>query len=108
MKKLFLSAALVFAFAANAQTEVNKTVTETTTAQENALTAQEKEYTKVTQAEIAPAVLKEAVAKYKDYSLVEAQKAEDGTEFKLLLTKDGRDVAVFYKSTGEFIKEVEV
>jgi hypothetical protein len=67
-----------------------------------------KEFTKVTQSQISQAVLKKAVAKYKDYALVEALAATDGSEFKLVLTKDGKDVAAYYKANGEFIKEETV
>lgn len=67
-----------------------------------------KEYNKVTQNQIAPAVLKKAVAKYKDYALVEALAAADGSEYKLVLTKDGKDVAAYYKPNGDFIKEETV
>jgi hypothetical protein len=103
MKNLFLSAALMLAFAASAQQEVTAT---TTTATSSATQEQDKEYKKIEQSQIAPDVLKPAVAKYQDYSLVEAFVAEDGTEYKLVLTKDGKDVAAFFKSNGEFIKEV--
>lgn len=67
-----------------------------------------KEYNKVTQNQIAPAVLKKAVAKYKDYALVEALAATDGSEYKLVLTKDGKDVTAYYKPNGDFIKEETV
>jgi len=66
------------------------------------------DYSKIQQSQIAPAVLKTAVAKYKDYALVEALIAEDGSNYKLVLTKDGKDVAAYYKSNGEFIKEETV
>lgn len=144
MKKIFLGAALMLAFAgtAIAQTD-NKTQTSTTSttvttpapaatttapatsaattvpattsaADMNATTTatagtdQDKDFAKVQQSQIAPAVLKEAVAKYKDYALVEALAATDGSEYKLVLTKDGKDVAAYYKSNGEFIKEETV
>lgn len=115
MKNLFLAAALVLGLAASAQTpatpiEVTTQTTATTPATAAQVTPvttdQEKEYTKVQQSEIAPAVLKEAVGKYKGYQLVEALKASDGSDYKLVLTKDGKDVAAYFKSTGEFIKEV--
>ena len=70
--------------------------------------ADQGDYSKIQQSQIAPAVLKTAVAKYKDYALVEALIAEDGTNYKLVLTKDGKDVAAYYKSNGEFIKEETV
>ena len=70
--------------------------------------ADQGDYNKIQQSQIAPAVLKTAVAKYKDYSLVEALIAEDGSNYKLVLTKDGKDVAAYYKSNGEFIKEETV
>jgi len=70
--------------------------------------ADQADYSKIQQSQIAPAVLKTAVAKYKDYALVEALIAEDGSNYKLVLTKDGKDVAAYYKSNGEFIKEETV
>lgn len=100
MKNLFLSAALMLAFAANATVYTTNTNT-TSICQE-----QEKEYKKVEQEQIAPEVLKNAVAKYQGYKLVDSLVATDGTEYKLVLTKDGKDVSAFYKSNGEFIKEV--
>lgn len=101
MKNLFLSAALVLGLAANAQTEIaNASATDTTVSAN-----QEKEYKKIEQSQIAPDVLKQAVTKYQDYSLVEALVSEDGTEYKLVLTKDSKNVTAFYKSNGEFIKE---
>lgn len=113
MKNLILGAALILGFAANAQTEnvmpANTTNSPAATASVSATSPQqEKEYTKVQQSEIAPAVLKEAVAKYQGYELRQALKAQDGTDYKLVLTKDGKDVAAYFKSTGEFIKEVAV
>lgn len=116
MKNLFLAAALVLGLAATAQTDTTKPTTtnpatETVTPAQatpaaNVSADQEKEYAKVAQSEIAPEVLKQAVAKYKGYSLVEALKAEDGSDYKLVLTKDGKDIAAYFKSNGEFIKEV--
>ncbi|RZJ76316.1 MAG: hypothetical protein EOO45_02755 [Flavobacterium sp.] len=115
MKNLFLSAALVLAFAAGAQTTETPTTTTppvNTPVQVTPVQAenqnQEKEYLKVSQSQIAPEVLKQAVAKYKDYALVEALVAKDGTDYKLVLTKDGTDVAAFYSSKGEFLKEETV
>lgn len=102
MKNLFLSAALVFAIAANAAT-LNTIETNTTVS-----VYQEKEYKKITQDEIVQPVLKSAVEKYKDYALLEAFVAADGTDYKLVLTKDNKDVAVYYKSNGEFLKEEAV
>ncbi|KGO93214.1 hypothetical protein Q766_07865 [Flavobacterium subsaxonicum WB 4.1-42 = DSM 21790] len=66
----------------------------------------DKAFKKISQAEIAMDVLKPAVAKYEGFSLVEALVAEDGSQYKLVLTKDGKDVAAYFKSNGEFIKEV--
>lgn len=112
MKNLILGAALILGFAANAQTETTTATPATTTnapaVQVTAPANQEKEYTKVQQSEIAPAVLKQAVAKYQGYELRQALKAQDGTDYKLVLTKDGKDVAAYFKSTGEFIKEIAV
>ena len=109
MKKLFLSAAMLFALAATAQTEQTPTnPTTPVTAEVTPADEQDKEYKKIAQAEIAPDVLKPAVAKYKGYALVEALMATDGSEYKLVLTKDGKDIAAFFKSNGEFIKEETV
>ena len=124
MKNLFLAAALVLGLAASAQTETTKQTTTTTASPATGTVTpaqaapvqvtpatpvpanQEKEYAAVDQSAIAPEVLKQAVAKYKGYQLVEALKAEDGSDYKLVLTKDGKDIAAYYKSNGEFIKEV--
>lgn len=125
MKKLFLGAALMLAFAGTATAQVSNnaqvspatadtTATSVVTAPAatatatTATTPQGGQYEKVEQSQIAPAVLKEAVAKYKDYALVEALAAADGSMYKLVLTKDGKDVAAYYKSSGEFIKEETV
>lgn len=91
--------------ATSTQTETTATTQPATTA---AAAADQGDYNKIQQSQIAPAVLKTAVAKYKDYSLVEALIAEDGSNYKLVLTKDGKDVAAYYKSNGEFIKEETV
>lgn len=111
MKNLFLTAALVLGLAATAQTETTtQTLTPATPAPvqvtATASADQEKEYAKIKQDEIAPEVLKQAVAKYDGYELVQALKAQDGSDYKLVLTKDGKDIAAYFKSNGEFIKEV--
>jgi len=108
MKNLFLAAALVLGLAATAQTETTQTTQPqtTTTATAQAGSNQEKDYAKVAQSEIAPEVLKQAIEKYRGYALVEALKASDGSDYKLVLTKDGKDIAAYYKANGEFIKEV--
>jgi len=137
MKNLFLGAfMLAFTAVATAQTDkATQTTTPATTTQQAQVTtadpaattqpaatattattqpatataqADQGDYNKIQQSQIAPAVLKTAVAKYKDYSLVEALIAEDGSNYKLVLTKDGKDVAAYYKSNGEFIKEETV
>jgi len=134
MKKLILGAAFMLAFASTAIAQTDNkvestttqpattpaadpaaatTVPATTTAADATTTATAStdasgEFAKVAQNEIAPAVLKEAVAKYQGYALVEALAATDGTQYKLVLTKDGKDVAAYYKSNGEFIKEETV
>lgn len=129
MKKLILGAAFMLAFAGTAIAQTDNNVQTTTpaattapattteaaipatqtpdaNAATTAATADDKEFAKVAQNEIAQAVLKEAVAKYSDYALVEALAATDGSEYKLVLTKDGKDIAAYYKANGEFIKEV--
>lgn len=110
MKKLFLSAALMLALAANAQTEKTATSNpaEPVTAEATAVTEQSKEYKAIEQSEIKAEVLSPAVKKYQGYALVEALMATDGSEYKLVLRKDDKDIAVFYKSNGEFIKEETV
>lgn len=120
MKNLFIAAAFMLTIAtATAQeqpaTTTPATTTPATTTQATpaatdmmATSTQEKEYTKVEQSQIPADVIKPAVAKYEGYSLVEALVAEDNSEYKLVLTKDGKDVAAYYKSNGEFIREVAV
>lgn len=121
MKNVIIGAfMLASTLSATAQTNINtqKTQPETTSAQpaatqQPAVTAtaqpqQQDGYAKVTQNEIAPAVLNKAVEKYQGYKLVEALIATDGTAYKLVLTKDGKDVAAYYKKNGEFIKEETV
>jgi len=120
MKNLFIAAAFMLAFATTAtaqdQTTTTTTASPATTAPAatampapaatQATASQEKEYSKVTQAQIPADVIKPAVAKYEGYSLVEALVAADKSEYKLVLTKDGKDVTAYFKSNGEFIKEV--
>ena len=110
MKKLFLGAVFTLAFAAAATAQVNPvaSVADTTAISTTTASAQVEDYKKVDQSQIAPVVLKEAVAKYKDYSLVEALAASDGSGYKFVLTKDGKDIAAYFKSNGEFIKEETV
>ncbi|MGV3460755.1 MAG: hypothetical protein ACO1N9_09925 [Flavobacterium sp.] len=103
MKNLFLSAAMLLAIAATAQTETTTVTTTSATTQVG--TDKQSDYKTIKQSEIAPEVLKQAVSKYKDYALVEALVATDNSNYKLVLTKDGKDVAVYYKPSGEFIKE---
>jgi hypothetical protein len=94
--------------AATTTTTAPATTTTATAQQEPATATDGKEYNKVTQNQIAAAVLKKAVAKYKDYALVEALAAADGSDYKLVLTKDGKDIAAYYKPNGDFIKEETV
>lgn len=101
MKNLFLSAALVLALSVSAA-KVNQATTITKT---KTVKYQEKEYKKIEQSEITPEVMKSAVAKYQGYSLVDAYVAQDGSDYKFVLTKDGKDIAAYFKSSGEFIKE---
>lgn len=124
MKNVIIGAfMLACTLTATAQTDINtqKTEPQTTTAQPavtqqpattgTTATAQPQQqdgYAKVTQNEIAPAVLNKAVEKYQGYKLVEALIATDGTAYKLVLTKDGKDVAAYYKKNGKFIKEETV
>ncbi|MUV03873.1 hypothetical protein GN157_09145 [Flavobacterium rakeshii] len=102
MKNLFLSGALMLALALNATT-----VNPTTNINECTAVAnhQEKEYKVIEQGDIAPEVLKSAVDKYGGYSLVNAYVAADGTDYKFILTKDGKDLTAYFKNDGEFIKE---
>lgn len=121
MKNLFIAAAFMLAFATTATAQEQTTTTAPTTTTTVPATAatptpaatatqatasQEKEFNTVTQAQIPAAVIKPAVAKYEGYSLVEALVAADKSEYKLVLTKDGKDLTAYFKSNGEFIKEV--
>lgn len=65
---------------------------------------QQKEYKKIEDVEVPADILKAASAKYSGYALTEAYMAEDG-EYKLILSKDSKPVAAYFKATGEFIKE---
>lgn len=97
MKNLFLTAALVLALSVNAATTTivsNTVITE----------KQEKEYTKVEPSKVSAQVLKEIETKYEGYTISEASQAKDG-EYKLVLTRDGKIVTVYYKNNGEFVKE---
>lgn len=119
MKNLFIAAAFMLAFATTATAQEQTTTTTTSPATTapaatatpaptaaQATTSQDKQYNAVTQAQIPAAVIKPAVAKYQGYSLVEALVAADNSEYKLVLTKDGKDLTAYFKSNGEFIKEV--
>lgn len=64
----------------------------------------QKEYKKIEDVEVPADILKAASAKYSGYALTEAYMAEDG-EYKLILSKHSKPVAVYFKATGEFIKE---
>jgi len=130
MKNLFLTAALMLSIATFAQTPEQNTNTTTAPAQttqtapQQAVTPQtqpaatatdatatastDEGFKKIAQSEIAIDVLRPAVKKYEGFSLVEAMVAEDGSQYKLVLTKDGKDVAAYFKSNGEFIKEETV
>lgn len=107
MKNVIIGAfMLAFTLTATAQTDKNTTTT--TTTQPATATQTQDAYKAVSQNEIAPAVLNKAVEKYQGYKLVEALVAQDGTKYKLVLTKDGKDIAAYYKENGEFIKEETV
>jgi hypothetical protein len=112
MKNLFIAAGLMLTFAtatAQEQTPASSAATaQPAAAAQSAPVAsdQDKQYNKVSQAQIPADVIKPAVAKYEGYALVEALVASDNSEYKLVLTKDGKDVTAYFKSNGEFIKEV--
>jgi hypothetical protein len=97
MKNLFLATALVLSLSANADSTIGKSDI-------TVLEYQEKEYKKVETTQVPADILKNASTRYSGYALNEAFASEDG-EYRLILTKDGKIVKAYYKSTGEFIKE---
>ncbi|RWX02187.1 hypothetical protein [Flavobacterium cerinum] len=98
MKNLFLAATLVLALSLNASS--HKVVNNVSVITLD----QEKEYKKVETSQVPTEVLKQAGAKYAGYALIEAHVAGDG-EYKLVLSKDGKSLKVYFKGTGEFVKE---
>ena len=97
MKTIFLTAAILLSLSANAITVVagNEVVISI---------CQEKDYKKVETNQVPADILKQASSRYSGYALTEAYASEDG-EYKLVLSKDGKTVKAYFKSTGEFIKE---
>lgn len=71
----------------------------------NSVEFQDKVYTKVDVKDVPAEILKEITEKYPGYTVNTAFKAEDGSDYKLVLGKDGISVTVFYNAKGEFIKE---
>lgn len=99
MKNLFLTAAFVLALGTTA-TATAKSIDTVVTVK------QEKEYTKVEASKVSAQVLKEIETKYEGYTIAEAAQAADG-EYRLSLAKDSKKLTVYYKSNGEFVKEVK-
>lgn len=96
MKNLFLTAAIVLSLSVNAAVFVKGEVM--------VVVHQEKEYKKVETTQVPADILKNASTRYSGFALDEAYVAGDG-EYKLVLSKDGKLVKAYFKSTGEFIKE---
>lgn len=97
MKNVFLTTAFILSLSANAALSVvNIPVA--------IIKVQEKEYKKVETNQVPADILKQASSRYSGYALNEAYSSEDG-EYKLVLSKDGKTIKAYYKSTGEFIKE---
>ena len=65
---------------------------------------QEKEYSKLASTQVPADILKTASSRYSGYALNEAYVSED-KEYKLVLSKSGKLLKAYFKSTGEFIKE---
>jgi hypothetical protein len=66
---------------------------------------QEKAYKKIETTAVPMPVLKEISDKYPGYVVSEAYAAEDGSDFRLVVTKDTNSQTVYYTASGEFVKE---
>lgn len=64
---------------------------------------QEKQYKKINVSDIPKEVLDKIKKQYGNYTIKEAQKADDG-EYKLILSKDGIDNTATFTSAGDLIK----
>ncbi|MFD2603362.1 hypothetical protein [Flavobacterium suzhouense] len=64
---------------------------------------QEKQYKKINVSDIPKEVLDKIKKQYGNYTINEAQKADDG-EYKLILSKDGIDNTATFTSAGDLIK----
>lgn len=97
MKKLFLSVALVLALgAAAAPVQPAKALLGIW---------QEKVYKQIEPTAVPAAILKEITEKYPGYVVKEAYAAEDGSEYKIVITKGVDTENVYYTAAGEFVKE---
>jgi hypothetical protein len=98
MKNLFFTTVLLFALGFNISATAKSTIIV------NEIT-QEKEYNKVDATAVPASILKEISDKYAGYIISEAYAAEDGSDYKIVLTKDTNAVTVYYTAAGEFVKE---
>jgi len=98
MKNIFLSAALVLTLTVNA-TSLDSAYCFTKEV------AQEKEYKKIEATAIPSTISKEIKDKYEGYTIAEAYSAADGSDYKLVVSKDTNALTVWYTAAGEFIKE---
>lgn len=94
MKKLFLILVAIAGFSASASVTIHNNVVSV---------YQEKQYKKINVADIPKDVLDKIKKQYGNYTIKEANKADDG-EYKLVLSKDGIDNTATFTAAGELIK----
>ena len=99
MRKLLVIFAIVLSYTAQPMQSTAKHNIVFTSFQE-----QEKEYNKLESTQVPADILKTASSRYSGYALNEAYVSED-KEYKLVLSKSGKSLRAYFKSTGEFIKE---
>lgn len=96
MKKILLAVALLFALGSFAIQPAQV---------KPAIGFQEKAYKKIETTAVPMPVLKEISDKYPGYIVSQAYAAEDGSDFRIVVTKDTDTQTVYYTASGEFVKE---
>lgn len=100
MKGLLMLSFLVI-FSANAEERITQSICKANICDESS-------YRKISIDEVSANVLKAISDKYASYTVTEAyisESEEEAGEYKLFLKKEKKQLVVYYKSTGELIKE---